>query len=57
MKTLLKFFHFAVNYHRRHYGPRFTCGELAVYQLNASTRAASGGGNYKAVTSNFANLW
>jgi hypothetical protein len=46
MKTLLEFFHSAINDHKRHYSPRFACGELAIYQLNASARAASDGGNY-----------
>jgi hypothetical protein len=46
MKILLEFFHSAIDYHRRHYDPRFACGELAIYQLNASARAASDGGNY-----------
>jgi SLT domain-containing protein len=49
IKVLLEFFHSAINYHKRHYGPRFACGELAIYQLNASARAASNGGNYQAV--------
>jgi hypothetical protein len=56
VKILFEFFYPAINYHRRHCGPRFACGELAIYQLNASACAASDGGNYKAVASSFANL-
>jgi hypothetical protein len=57
VKILLKFFHSATNYHKRYCGPRFACGELAIYQLGASARVASNGGNYKAIASSFANLW
>jgi hypothetical protein len=46
VKTLLGFFRHTINDHKRYYGPRFACGELATYQLDASARAASDGGNY-----------
>jgi hypothetical protein len=46
VKILLESFHPAINHHKRHYDPRFACGELAIYQLDASARAASDGGNY-----------
>jgi hypothetical protein len=46
VKTLLESSYSAINDHKRHYGPRFACGELATYQLGASARAASDDGNY-----------
>jgi hypothetical protein len=45
IKILLESFHSAINDHKRHCGPRFAYGELATYQLGASARAASDGGN------------
>jgi hypothetical protein len=46
IKILLESFYSAINDHKRYYGPRFACGELTIYQLDASARAASDGGNY-----------
>jgi hypothetical protein len=46
IKTLLESFHPAINDHRRHCGPRFACGKLAIYQIGVNARATSDGGNY-----------
>jgi hypothetical protein len=46
VKILLESFRPAINDYKRHYGPRFACGEFAIYQLGASARAAFDGGNY-----------